>query len=357
MGVASAGASTAPVGVAVIGAGYWGPNLIRNFQASERARLAAVCDLDLQRARRAVGRYSTVPVTTDIEAVLSDSTIEAVAIATPAATHRDLAISALQAGKHVLIEKPLAASAAEGEDIVRLGRERGLVVMCDHTYCYTPAVQCIRDLIASGTLGEIQFFDSVRINLGIVQPDIDVFWDLAPHDLSVLDFVLPQRWTPTAVASYGADPIGNGRACLGHLSMPLGNNALAHVHVNWLSPTKLRTTVIGGSRRTVVWDDLNPSQRVSIFDRGIDVVDPSNSEERRRALVSYRTGEMVAPALPETEALQGVIREFVTAIRQQRPPLTDGESGVRVLRILEAAGQSLSEDGRLVPLIREPALR
>ncbi|MDQ1395386.1 MAG: hypothetical protein QOG64_645 [Acidimicrobiaceae bacterium] len=346
-----------PLGVAVIGAGYWGPNLIRNFQAHEAAVLRWVCDLDQRRAERAIGRYSTVRVTTALEHVLADDSVDAVAIATPAATHHDLATAALGAGKHVLIEKPLAASVAEGQAIVDLGHQLGLTVMCDHTYCYTPAVQKIRDLVATGTLGEIHYFDSVRINLGIVQPDIDVFWDLAPHDLSVLDFILPERWAPTAVAANGADPIGAGRACIGHLSMPLRHAALAHIHVNWLSPTKLRTTIIGGSRRTLVWDDLNPSQRLSVFDRGVEATDPSDSEERRQTLISYRTGEMVAPALPEAEALRAVVSEFIAAIRESRPPLTDGHAGLRVLRVLEAAGTSMSDGGQLVPLAVEPALR
>src|SRR5438067_2364493 len=183
-----------PLRVAVVGAGYWGPNLVRNFQASPVCDLRWVCDLDEHRARRAVGRYSTVPVTTSVDNVLNDDELEAVAIATPAATHWPLASAALESGKHVLIEKPLASTVAEGEAIVKLADERGLTLMSDHTYCYTPAVQRIRDLVATGTLGDLQYFDSVRINLGLVQRDIDVFWDLAPHDLSILDFILPEQW-------------------------------------------------------------------------------------------------------------------------------------------------------------------
>ena len=227
--------------------------------------------------------------------------------------------------------------------------------MCDHTYCYTPAVRKLRELVASGVLGDIQYVDSVRINLGLVQPDIDVFWDLAPHDLSILDFVLGDTFSPRAVAAHGADPIGAGRSCVGYLTLPLPGNAIAHVHINWLSPTKTRTMIIGGSKRVVVWDDLNPSQRLSMYDRGVDLSGNLENGQREAAvkeqlMISYRVGEMIAPALREGEALQGVVAEFTGAIRNGSVPVTDGESGLRVLRVLEAATASLDRAGVLVPL-------
>ncbi len=221
--------------------------------------------------------------------------------------------------------------------------------MCDHTYCYTPVVGRIRELVRGGEIGTLQFVDSVRINLGIVQPDIDVFWDLAPHDLSILDFVLPDGCRPTAVSAHGADPMGIGTPCLGYLAMPLSNGGIAHAHVNWLSPTKIRTMVIGGSRRTIVWDDLNPSQRLSVYDRGVEMPNPDDGEARRRAMIAYRLGDMVAPALPEAEALQSVMLEFTGAIRENRSPMTDGGAGLRVLRVLEAATES-AHRGTTVPL-------
>jgi predicted dehydrogenase len=259
---------------------------------------------------------------------------------------------ALEAGRHVLVEKPLAASYVEAEALVRLAEASGLVLMCDHTYCYTPAVMKIREIVQSGMLGDLQFYDSVRINLGLVQRDVDVLWDLAPHDLSILDHVLPEGVRPTAVAAQGADPIGAGRACIAYLTVQLSSGAIAHSHVNWLSPTKVRTTIIGGSKRTLVWDDLNPAQRISIFDRGVDMASPEeiDTDERRAAAVSYRTGDMVAPALPEGEALLGVIGEFASAIREGRPARTDGRSGLRVLDVLEAASASLEYRGAVVPL-------
>ncbi len=340
-----------PVGVAVIGAGYWGSNLIRNFAGHPACELRWVCDLDLDRARGVVGRYSTLAVTDSVDDVLGDPTVEAVAIATPAATHVTVAAAAFAAGKHVLVEKPLAATVADGRRLVELGAEAGRVLMCDHTFCYTPVVRRIRELIEVGMLGDVQYVDSVRINLGLVQPDVDVFWDLAPHDLSILDFILPADRRPVGVAAQGADPIGAGKACVGYLTLPLDGNAIAHAHVNWLSPTKIRTMIVGGSARMIVWDDLHPTQRLSMFDKGVDLrADSASTEERDKALISYRTGDLVAPALPEYEALRGVVGEFTSAIREHRAPLTDGNAGLRVLEILEAATQSIANDGAVVPL-------
>lgn len=339
--------------VAVVGAGYWGPNLVRNFRGSADWSLAAVCDLDAERAAKVVGDARDVAVETSLTRLLERDDLDAVAIATPANTHRAIAVQALEADKHVLVEKPLASSRESASQMVHLADERGLVLMCDHTYCYTPVVQRIRDIVASGELGTIHFIDSVRINLGLVQPDVDVIWDLAPHDLSIMDAVLPGGLAPVGVSAHGADPIGAGRACVGYLTMPLANGAIAHVHVNWLSPTKIRQMVIGGSRRTLVWDDLNPQQRLSVYDRGVDLDLASRSNDladRTAAGISYRLGDMYAPSLPEKEALGSMVSEFAAAINQGRPPLTDGGAGLRVLDVLEAATTSLSANGLMVPI-------
>jgi predicted dehydrogenase len=341
-----------PIGVAVVGAGYWGPNLVRNIDASPEMTLEWVCDVDVERARQVAGRHSPTRTTAALADVLDDPRVQAIAVATPARTHVDVARPALEAGKHVLVEKPLAASYAEAESLVRLADQQELILMCDHTYCYTPAVLKIREVVQSGMLGDLQFFDSVRINLGLVQRDVDVLWDLAPHDLSILDFVLPECVRPQAVAAHGADPIGAGKSCIAYLTVQLSGGAIAHAHVNWLSPTKVRTTIIGGSKRTLIWDDLNPSQRISIFDRGVALAGPEEigTDERREAAISYRTGDMIAPALTEGEALRGVMSEFAAAIRQRRPSVTDGRSGLRVLDVLEAASASLDYRGAVVPL-------
>ncbi|SFJ17350.1 MULTISPECIES: Gfo/Idh/MocA family protein [Amycolatopsis] len=336
------------IGLAVIGAGYWGPNLVRNAQATPELRLEYLCDLDVARARQVLGDYSTVRATASLDEVLEDPAVQAVAIATPAATHLKVATAALEAGKHVLVEKPLAANLAEGRQLVETAEQRGLVLMLDHTYCYTPAVRELRRIVRGGELGDVQYLDSVRINLGLVQRDVDVLWDLAPHDLSVFDAILPAGLEPVAVAAHGSDPIGAGRACVAHLSIELTGGVLAHVHVNWLSPTKIRTMVVGGSAKTVVWDDLNPSQRLSVYDRGVD-------HQREQAIVSYRIGDMVAPALREQEALRAVMAEFAESITQRRAPLTDGRSGLRVLALLEAASRSLTENGAFVAVRQEIA--
>ncbi len=341
------------IGLAVIGAGYWGPNLVRNAQATPGFRLEYLCDLDAERARRVLGGYSTVRVSDSLDEVLADPAVQAVAIATPAATHLPVAMAALEAGKHVLVEKPLAATYAEGRALVEAAESRGLTLMLDHTYCYTPAVAHLREVIRGGQLGDIQYLDSVRINLGLVQPDVDVLWDLAPHHLSIFLSVLPDGVVPLAVAAHGSDPIGAGRACVAHLTMQLTGGVMAHVHVNWLSPTKIRTMVIGGSARTVVWDDLNPSQRLAVYDRGVDRVaaDDIGPEAKAQTLVSYRTGDMVAPALPEKEALRAVMAEFHGSIAEGRAPLTDGRSGLAVLAILEAASASLAQGGVFMPVL------
>lgn len=338
---------------AVVGAGYWGPNLVRNFRASDAWELAAVCDLDEARARKVVGDATTTDVETSLDRLLARDDIDGVAVATPANTHRAIGQRVLRSGKHLLVEKPLAPSRAEAAVMVDEARDRGLVLMCDHTYCYTPVVRRIGSIVRSGELGDILFVDSVRINLGLVQPDVDVLWDLAPHDLSILDAVLPGRLSPRSVAAHGADPIGAGRACVGYLTMPLDGGAIAHVHVNWLSPTKIRQMVFGGSRRTLVWDDLNPQQRLSVYDRGVELdrnAATTNLDDRRAAGISYRLGDMYAPSIPEGEALSSMVDEFAGAIRERRAPHTDGSSGLRVISVLEAASQSLAEDGRMVPV-------
>lgn len=342
-----------PIGFAVIGAGYWGPNLVRTALATPDLRLKWLCDLDLERATTVLGASTTVRVTESFETVLADPSVTAVAIATPADTHFNLVRAALEAGKHVLVEKPLTSCVADGEKLAALARHAGLVLMCDHTYCYTPAVQRIRQLIQAGEIGEVQFIDSVRINLGLVQPDVDVLWDLAPHDLSILDFVLPDDVVPVAVAAHTGDPIGAGRACMAYLSVWLSNGALAHVHVNWLSPTKIRTTIFGGSRRTIVWDDMNPTARLAIHDRGVDrlTAESMPRSERQQALISYRTGDTLIPALPEREALMSVMAEFASAIVQGRAPLTDSGSGLRVLAMLEAASRSADNGGARIPIM------
>jgi predicted dehydrogenase len=341
------GLESAPMlGVAVIGAGYWGPNLVRNFRNAPDWDLVAVCDLDEGRARKVIGARSTVSVETSIERLLARDDIDAVAIATPARTHAPIALQAIAAGKHVLVEKPLADTPAAARQMVAAADAAGTVLMIDHTYCYTPAVQYIKNAISDGMLGQLLYVDSIRINLGLVQPDVDVFWDLAPHDLSILDFILPGALAPASVSATGSDPLRAGQACVGYVSMPLLAGGIAHVNVNWLSPTKIRQMVIGGSRRTLIWDDLNPQQRVAVFDRGVDLaLQAADADQREVATVSYRLGDITVPALPEREALSSMVAEFAAAINEGRAPRTDGRAGLRVLSVLQAISDSLSNRG------------
>jgi predicted dehydrogenase len=344
--------SSPATGIAVIGAGYWGPNLVRNAQATPGLRLEYLCDIDVDRARKVLGDYSTVKVSASVDEVLDDPAVGAVAIATPAVTHHEVVLKALESGRHVLVEKPLAPSYAEGRTLVDAAAAHGRILMLDHTYVYTSAVRHIRGLVRTGQLGALQYLDSVRINLGLIQSDVDVIWDLAPHDLSIVEAILPDDVWPVSVAAHGSDPVGAGHACVAHLTIRLSNDALAHIHVNWLSPTKIRTFVVGGALRTVVWDDLNPSQRLSVHDRGVDrmTADAIGPDTRGRRIVSYRTGDTVAPALANEEALRSVMVEFADAIAEGRAPVTDGWAGLRVLAMLEAASASLVKDGVAVPI-------
>jgi predicted dehydrogenase len=342
---------TVPVGMAVIGAGYWGPNIVRNALAFPDTDVRWVCDRDLRRARQVVGGRTSIGVTGDIDDVLADDSVEAMAIATPPETHAELALQCLESGRHLLIEKPLASSYDAGLQIVRAAEERDLVLHCDHTFCYTPAVQKIRDLVAAGELGTPLYYDSVRVNLGLVQQHVDVFWDLGPHDISIVDFVLGSGRKLLTVAAEGADPLGIGQACVGYLTMRFSDGLLAHCHLNWLSPTKIRTTIVGGSERMILWNDILPAQRVSVFESGVDLADADLSlGEQRRRQVSYRIGGMVAPALREREALLGVLEDWTAAIRTGSTPMTDGHAGLRVLRVLEAAQVSLQEGSAPIPL-------
>jgi predicted dehydrogenase len=342
-----------PLGFAVVGAGYWGANLVRNLATHPDTELRWICDLDEARAKDLARLAPEARVTTTLDDVLDDDRTAAVAVATPAATHYDVAASCLGGGRHVLVEKPLATNAAHAAGLGALAALQDRVLMCDHTYCYAPAALRIRELVRGHHLGEVLYVDSVRVNLGLVQPDVDVFWDLAPHDLSVFDFILPGGLRPEGVSAHGADPLRAGKACVGYLTLPLAGGAIAHVHVNWLSPTKIRHMVVGGSRKTVVWDDLNPQQRLSVYDRGV-ALEVSTADEalatKRTVNVSYRLGDMHAPVLPEREALAVMVEEYAAAITEGRAALTDGRSGLRVLSVLEAASESQRRAGAMAPV-------
>lgn len=333
--------------VGIIGYGYWGPNMVRNFTDNPKTAVRSVCDLRRERLDQAAGRYVGVKTTTSVGDVLDDPDVDAVVIVTPVSTHFDFAMRALQAGKHVLVTKPLTADADQARRLIDEAARRGLTLMVDHTFVYTGAVRRIRDLVASGELGEIYYYDSVRVNLGLLQHDVSVVWDLAVHDLAILDFVLPSR--PDAVSAVGMSHVGTGPENIAYLTLFFAGNLIAHVHVNWLAPVKVRRTLIGGSRKMIVYDDLEPSEKVKVYDRGVSVGEAS-PDGVYKMLVSYRTGDMWAPHLDATEALQHEVAHFVDCIANGRRPITDGEAGFRVVQIMEAATRSMREQGHPVRL-------
>ena len=337
------------IGVAVVGYGYWGPNIVRNFADTEGARLLRVCDLNMERLASVKSRYPDVAITSDYNDVLRDPRIAAVAIATPVSTHFKLAMSALMAGKHVFVEKPIAASAHEAERLVEEAAKRGLVLAVDHTFVHTGAVKKMRELVETG-LGDMYYYDSVRVNLGLFQHDISVVWDLAVHDLSIMDYVLPVG--PVAVAATGVSHVAGQPENIAYLSLHFENNLIAHIHVNWLAPVKIRRTLIGGSRRMILYDDLEPSEKIKVYDKGItlDGAPHLSGESRYQAMVGYRTGDMWAPHLDVAEALGVELREFVSCVRDGGTPVADGNAGLRVVRILEAATMSLGQRGRVIDL-------
>jgi predicted dehydrogenase len=335
------------IGIGVIGYGYWGPNLVRNFNELVDARVVAVADMRPERLALVRRLYPSIHATTDPQDLYGDSQIHAIAIATPVSTHFDLAMRALHAGKHVLITKPLAANSEQVCRLLDEAERRNLVLMVDHTFVYTGAVRRIQELVAGDSVGQIYYYDSVRVNLGLFQSDVNVLWDLAVHDLSILDYVLPYQ--PYAVAATGMSHIAGQPENIAYLTLFFEQQVIAHIHVNWLSPVKVRRTLLGGSRRMIVYDDLEPSEKIKVYDKGVSV-DGNGHENIYEMLVGYRTGDMWAPQLDTTEALKTEARHFLDSIRDYTAVMTDGQSGLRVVRILEAATQSLLQRGRPVEL-------
>ncbi|CAN5408666.1 Gfo/Idh/MocA family oxidoreductase [soil metagenome] len=337
--------------IGVIGCGYWGPNLIRNFAENEAARLSWICDVDEKRLAGIGRRYPSARTTPDYLELLADPTLDAVVIATPVATHYPFAKQALEQGKHVLIEKPFTTNRREAEELVQLAERRGLALMVDHTFVYTGAVRKIKEIVESGEIGELLYFDSVRINLGLFQRDINVVWDLAPHDLSIMDFLVESE--PVALTATGSCHIEQGIENIAYVMLRFADQFIAHFHFNWLAPVKIRRTLIAGSKKMIVYDDIEPTEKVRVYDKGVTTnrsESDTDKEAAYRTLVSYRTGDVWVPKLDSTEALQHVTAEFLDAIRCSRRPLTDASAGLRVVRLLEAAQESINQGGRLIEL-------
>lgn len=289
-------------------------------------------------------RYPAIRTTQSAEELIADPRVDAVAIATPVATHASLAMKVLAAGKHVLVEKPMTSSVESSERLIEEAGRRNLVLMVDHTFVYTGAVRKIHDLIAGGEVGELYYFDSVRVNLGLFRYDVDVIWDLAVHDISIMDYVLPLR--PVAVSACGVSHVSGRAEDIAYLTVLCESGLIAHINVNWLAPVKIRRTMIGGSRKMIVYDDVEPSEKVKVYDKGIAVSHGGDSVVQM--MISYRAGDVWIPQLDTTEALQREAAEFIESIERGRAPLTDGLAGLRTVRILEMATRSMKEQGRLM---------
>jgi len=332
------------INVAVAGLGYWGPNLVRNFNACADTTVVRLCDTDPVRLGAIRRQYPNATCTTSFAEVVDDPTVDAVAIATPVSTHYELARSVLEAGKHVLVEKPLAGSVADAERLVALAKHVRRVLMVDHVFVHSPSVQKMAELIQSGEVGDVLFIDSVRINLGLMQHDVNVLWDLAPHDVSIIDHLIGRP--PRSVVALGSSH--GGLEDVAYLHLDYGDKLLASVHVNWLSPVKVRYFLVGGSRRSLLYDELNFSERVKVYDRGVDV--SNDPEGIRQVLISYRSGDVFSPRLDGKEPLSKLVEHFVDCIAGRAVPISSGEHGLRVVRVLDAAQRSLGHGGARVTL-------
>jgi predicted dehydrogenase len=332
--------------IGVIGYGYWGPNLVRNFVESPDIQVITVADMRQDRLDLVQRRYPGVEVTNDYRDILKHPKIDAVAISTPVSTHFSLALEALQAGKHVLVEKPMTTTSQEALRLIDEADRRNLILMVDHTFVYTSAVRKIRELIDKGSLGDIYYYDSTRVNLGLFQQDVDVIWDLAVHDLSIMEYILPE--SPLEISATGIGHVSGAAENIAYVTAFYESSLIAHLNVNWLSPVKIRRTLIGGSRRMIVYDDIEASEKVRVYDKGVIV--KNGPESLYKLLVSYRSGDMYAPQIDVTEALRVEAQHFADCIQNAKTPITDGHAGLRVVSVLEAATRSMKDHGRSVQL-------
>ena len=332
--------------VGVIGVGYWGPNIIRNFDGCNQTNMIIASDLKPERLTFIQKKHPALKTTADYRQIINDPAIDAVAICTPVFTHYELAKEALMAGKHVFLEKPMTSTSQQAEELVNLAAQKKLTLMLDHTFIYTGAVQLIKKLLDAGEIGDIYYFDSVRINLGLFQHDVNVIWDLAPHDISIMDFLLQAK--PESVVATGADHVGKGLEDVAYLTVYFPNNVIAHIHANWLSPVKIRQTLIAGTKKMIVWDDNTPNEKIKIYDTGIVV--NRTKDEIYDTLIQYRTGDMYAPKVPLTEALSLEVNHFAECITSGKTPVTDGVAGWNVVRILEASEKSIKARGKEIKL-------
>lgn len=332
------------INIGVIGYGYWGPNIVRNFHSTEGARIVAVSDRNSAVLMKVGKEYPDIQTSTDPDALLTSSEIDAVAIVTPVSTHYELARKALENGKHIFIEKPFTANNAQGEELIELAETKKLKIMVDHTFLFTSAVKKIKDLISSGELGNIFYYDSIRVNLGLFQHDVNVVWDLAPHDFSIMSYLIDEP--PVALSAWGRSHV-NRLEDIAYVTVHFKSNIIAHFSVNWLSPVKVRTTLIGGERKMLVWNDVNADEKIKVYDKGVEIKSRQGIYD---LLVSYRSGDMWAPKIEQTEALKLECKHFIDCIEHDLVPINNGHNGLDVVRMLEACDISLRHDGRPVEI-------
>ena len=330
--------------IGVIGYGYWGPNIVRNLRGLDGCQVAAVCDLSPTARKRAGQAHPDLPVTATPSELLTSAQIDAIAVVTPVYTHFELAKAALQHGKHVFIEKPLTSTTQQAEELIELAERQNLTIMVDHTFLFTGAVRKIRELLDDGVLGDLYYYDSARVNLGLFQHDVSVVWDLAPHDLAIMDFLIQEK--PEAVSATGGAHL-NGLIDVAFITVYFPGNMIAHVNVNWLSPVKVRTTLIGGEKKMLVWNDLEADEKIKVYDKGVQM---THGHGLYDLLVSYRSGDMWAPRVEQAEALKVELDYFVKCVTKGQTPFNDGVAGARVVKLLEGVEESLKTRGRPIQL-------
>jgi predicted dehydrogenase len=329
---------------AVLGLGYWGPNLIRNFLSNKDITSVTGCDINAGRLKTIKDKFPNILTEEHFDNILKDKTIDIVAISTPVDTHYRMAKLALKSGKHIWVEKPFTATAKQAVELIEIAEKAGLKIFVDHTFIYTGAVTKIKELVKAGELGDIIYFDSVRVNLGLFQHDVNVVWDLAPHDLSIMSYILKSK--PVAVSANGIANYSRFEN-VAHLSVYFEDNTFAHFHVNWTSPVKIRRMIVGGNKKMLVFDDMENSEKIKVYDSGVEI---ETEEGIYNALVQYRIGDMYSPKVNQTEALTLGVKEFIAAINENRQPLTNGYDGLEVVRILEASDKSIKQKGKLIKL-------
>jgi predicted dehydrogenase len=328
----------------VIGYGYWGPNVVRNLDSLEGAKVVAVADKSPTARRRLQKTHSGIRVTADASELMSSTEIDAIAVVTPVWTHYELAKTALENGKHVFVEKPFTSNTAQAEELIELAARKNLKIMVDHTFLFTGAVKKIHQLLQEGALGKLYYYDSTRVNLGLFQHDVNVIWDLAPHDLSIMDYLIKE--SPEAIVATGQTHL-NGFEDVAFITVYFPNKIIAHINVNWLSPVKVRTTLIGGEKKMLLWNDLEADEKIKVYDKGVDITSRQGLYD---LLVNYRSGDMWAPQIEQVEALRLELAYFVQCITNDETPFNDGASGLRVVKMLQAANESSSKRGALVYL-------